>query len=104
MRIDQIVSSKNRVYGRYSMTPVVSIRGTPVSVTNNGATYSWGSQAMIADTHTFSPTVINDIRVNYTHGRFSSTVDPQWDPYTGENLNTAFGLRSEERRVGKECR
>jgi hypothetical protein len=94
MRIDQIVSSKNRVYGRYSMTPVVSIRGTPVSVTNNGATYSWGSQAMIADTHTFSPTVINDIRVNYTHGRFSSTVDPQWDPYTGENLNTAFGLPS----------
>ena len=44
---------------------------------------------MLADTHTFSPTVLNDIRLNYTRGRFSNTVDPQWDPYSGTNLNTA---------------
>jgi hypothetical protein len=94
IRIDQIISAKNRLYGRYSLTPVVKIQGTPVSPTNNGALYSWGQQAMIADTHTFSPTVINDIRLNYTRGRFSNTVDPQWDPYTGANLNTALGLPS----------
>jgi hypothetical protein len=93
-RIDHIISTKNRIYGRYSATPVVKIQGTPVSPTNNGAVYSWGSQAMVADTHTFAPTVINDIRVNYTHGRFSNTVDPQWDPYTGTNLNTQLGLPS----------
>ena len=94
VRVDQIVSAANRIYGRYSTTPVVKIQGTPVSPTNNGALYSWGSQAMIADTHTFSPTVLNDIRLNYTRGRFSNTVDPQWDPSTGTNLNTAFGLPS----------
>jgi hypothetical protein len=94
VRIDQIISTKNRMYGRFSTTPVVKVQGTPVSPTNNGTIYSQGSQAMIADTHTFAPTVLNDIRLNYTHGRFSNSVDPQWDPYTGANLNTQLGLPS----------
>jgi len=93
-RVDQIVSERNRIYGRFSVTPIVKIQGTPVSPTNNGALYSWGRQAMLADTHTFTPTLINDIRLNYTRGRFSNTVDPQWDPYTGANLNTQLGLPS----------
>ncbi len=32
---------------------------------------------MLADTHTFSPTMLNDLRLNYTRGRFSNTVAPQ---------------------------
>ena len=28
---------------------------------------------MLADTHTFSPTMFNDLRLNYTRGRFSNT-------------------------------
>lgn len=94
VRVDQTISDKNRLYGRFTATPVVKIQGTPVSPTNNGALYSWGKQAMLADTHTISPTVMNDLRLNYTRGRFSNTVDPQWDPATGANLNTAFGLPS----------
>src|SRR5260370_22755382 len=93
-RVDEVISSKNRLYARYSMTPVVKIQGTPVSPTNNGALYSWGMQGMVADTHTFGPTVLNDIRLNYTRGRFSNTVDPQWDPFSGTNLNAALGLPS----------
>jgi hypothetical protein len=94
VRIDQVVTQNNRLSGRYTTTPVVKIQGTPVSPTNNGALYSWGSQAQISDTHTFGPTVINELRLNYTRGRFSNTVDPQWDVATGANLNTAFGLPS----------
>jgi hypothetical protein len=93
-RVDQTISDKNHMYARFTSTPVVKIQGTPVSPTNNGALYSWGEQAMLADTHSFSPTVMNDIRLNYTRGRFSNTVAPQWDVSTGENLNTAFGLPS----------
>ena len=91
-RVDHAVSANNRMYVRYTATPIVKIQGTPVSPTNNGAAYSWAKQAMLADTHTISPTLLNDIRLNYTRGRFSSTVDPQWDPYTGANLNTELGL------------
>ena len=94
LRIDQVISDKNRIYGRFTATPIVKIQGTPVSPTNNGAAYSWARQAMISDTHMFTPTLINDLRLNYTRGRFSSTVDPQWDPYTGANLNTELGLPS----------
>ncbi|HLJ17146.1 MAG TPA: carboxypeptidase-like regulatory domain-containing protein [Bryobacteraceae bacterium] len=94
VRIDHVITDSNRIYGRFTTTPIVKIQGTPVSPTNNGAIYSWGRQAMIADTHTFSPTLLNDLRINYTRGRFSQTVDPQWDPSTGANLNTAFGLPS----------
>ena len=92
MRVDHAWTEKNRMYGRFSSTPIVKIQGTPVSPTNNGATYSWGRQAMISDTHIISPTLINDLRLNYTRGRFSGTLDPQWDPYTGTNLNTQLGL------------
>ena len=94
VRIDQVISDRNHLYGRFTATPIVKIQGTPVSPTNNGAYYSWAEQAMLADTHTFSPTLYNDLRLNYTRGRFSNTVDPQWDPATGQNLNTAFGLPS----------
>ena len=94
VRIDQTISDRNHMYGRFTATPIVKIQGTPVSPTNNAALYSWAEQAMISDTHTFSPTVYNDLRLNYTRGRFSNTVDPQWDPATGQNLNTQFGLPS----------
>ncbi len=94
VRIDHNLTQNNHIYGRYSTTPIVKIQGTPVSPTNNGALYSWGTQVLLADTHTFSPTVINELRLNYTAGRFSNTVDPQWDPKTGTNLNTALGLPS----------
>ncbi len=94
VRIDETISDRNHLYGRYSATPIVKIQGTPVSPTNNGALYSWGNQAMISDTHTFTPTLINDLRLNYTRGRFSNTIDPTYDPATGQNLNTLLGLPS----------
>jgi hypothetical protein len=94
VRIDEAISSKNRLSGRWSSTPVVKIQGTPVSPTNNGAIYSWGQQVMLADTHTFTATLFNDLRLNYTRGRTSNTIDPRWDPSTGANLNTEFGLPS----------
>jgi hypothetical protein len=92
VRVDHAISANNRLYVRYTATPIVKIQGTPVSPTNNSASYSWAKQAMLADTHTFTPRLLNDIRLNYTRGRFSSTVDPQWDPYTGANLGAELGL------------
>jgi hypothetical protein len=91
-RVDQTITDRNRIYGRFTTTPIIKIQGTPVSPTNNSALYSWAKQAMLADTYTISPTLLNDIRLSYTRGRFSQTVDPQWDPYTGQNLNTLLGL------------
>jgi len=70
----------------------VKTQDTPLSPTSNGAEYSWAKQAMVSDTHTFSATLYNDIRLNYTRGRFSSTVAPEYDAKTGQNINTLLGL------------
>jgi hypothetical protein len=91
-RIDHTITDKNRIFLRFTATPIVKTQDTPVSPTSNGADYSWAKQAMLSDTHTFSATLYNDIRINYTRGRFSSTVAPEWDAKTGANLNKELGL------------
>jgi len=92
LRIDQNFGDKNRLYGRYTATPIIKTQDTPLGPTSNSAEYSWAKQAMLADTHTLSATLYNDLRLNYTRGRFSSTVAPQYDANTGENVNTELGL------------
>jgi Carboxypeptidase regulatory-like domain len=92
LRIDEVISSRNRLYGRFTSTPIVKLQDTPISPTTAGAEYSWAKQGMLADTHTISPTMFNDLRLNYTRGRFSVTASPQYDANTGENLNTQLGL------------
>jgi hypothetical protein len=92
VRVDHSFSDMNRLYGRYTQTPIVKTQDTPLSPTSNAAEYSWAKQAMLADTHTFSATTYNDLRLNYTRGRFSGTVAPEYDAKTGTNVNTLLGL------------
>ncbi|MBZ5581789.1 MAG: carboxypeptidase-like regulatory domain-containing protein [Acidobacteriia bacterium] len=92
LRVDQTISDKDRLYGRFTSTPIVKTQTTPVSPTNNAAVYSWGKQAMLADTHIFTPTLFNDLRLDYTRGRFSNTAAPEYDAATGQNINTLLGL------------
>jgi hypothetical protein len=92
IRIDHTFSDSNRLFGRYTVTPVLKTQFTPISTTTNAAEYSAARQAMLADTHTFSPTLLNDLRLSYTRGRFSNTAGPEYDATSGANLNTTFGL------------
>ena len=92
IRIDQVINSKHQIFGRYTATPIVKTQLAPVSPTTNGAEYSWARQVMVADTHAFRSTMINELRLNYTRGRFSSTTAPEYDGVTGQNLNTELGL------------
>lgn len=92
LRVDHIVTDNNRLYGRYTITPLTKVQGTPVSPTNNTAVYSSAQQALLADTHTFTPSLFNDLRLNYTRGRFSNTASPQYDAKSGTNLNAILGL------------
>ncbi|MBV9082396.1 MAG: hypothetical protein JOZ62_06975, partial [Acidobacteriaceae bacterium] len=56
--------------------------------------YSVSSQYTISDTHTFSPTVVNELRLAYTRANFSGQLSPQFDVKSGENLSTEYGLPS----------
>src|SRR5579871_4415437 len=92
IRVDHVFSEKDRIFGRYTTSPIIKDQLTPVSVTTDAAEYSYARQAMLAWTHTLSPTMFNDLRLNYTRGRFSTTTAPQYDAQTGANLNTELGL------------
>ncbi len=94
LRIDQSIGSKNLLNFRTTIVPVVGVTGYGSEVNGNGGNYSNSKQFMLADTHTISPALVNDLRVNYTRGRFSGTFAPEWDVKTGRNLSTELGLPS----------
>lgn len=94
VRVDHNFSDRNLLNGRYTATPLVKTQFTPDSPTTDRAVYNWAKQATLAYTHMFSSHLFNDLRLNYTRGRFSTTTAPQWDLLTGENLNTQLGLPS----------
>src|SRR5206468_12183137 len=94
VRIDQIVTEEDRLNVSYTATPIIKIQATPVCTTSAGGEYSRAKQAMLAYTRMFSPTAFNDLRLNYTRGRFSNTLAREWDVNTGANLSTELGLPS----------
>ncbi|MGH9407348.1 MAG: carboxypeptidase regulatory-like domain-containing protein [Terriglobia bacterium] len=94
VHIDENLTTRDRFSFRYSDVPEIGITGFGSPVNGNGATYSDSHQFMGSYTRTISPTIFNDLRLNYTFGNFSGTLGPQWDVNTGQNLNTQLGLPS----------
>ena len=94
VRLDHNLSDRNRLNFRITVVPAVGQKGFGSDINGNGADYSASRQLMMADTHTFSPRVVNDFRANYTRGRFSGTYTPEFDIKTGRNLTKELGLPS----------
>jgi len=100
VRLDHQISNSNRIYGRYTQVPVRGDRGRGDfqvgrdEINSGGTDYSLSKQVLISDTHNFSPTVINELRLNYTFGRFTKNLPPGFDALTGRNFSTELGLPS----------
>jgi hypothetical protein len=94
IKFDEIATDKDHVSFRYTSTPIVKTQFTPQTPTSDQADYSYAKQFLATYTRVISPTVMNDLRLNVTRGNFANTAAPQWDPQTGENLNTELGLPS----------
>src|SRR5713226_3248253 len=100
VRIDHQVTRNNRLTGRYTQVPIRGDRGRGDfqigrdEVNTGGTDYSWSRQMLVTDTHTLGPSLVNELRLNYTYGRFSKTLPPGFDPQGGRNLSTEFGLPS----------
>jgi hypothetical protein len=95
-RIDENISDRNHLNLRATIVPIVGKTGFNADYPASGsaANYSDSKQFMVADTQMISPSILNDLRLNYTRGRFSNTFGPQWDVKTGANLSTMYGLPS----------
>ena len=91
-RIDHQISQSNRISARYTKVPAVGVRGFGSEINGNSAAYSDSNQLVISDTHTFTPTVINEIRINYTRGVFSEDFSPFYSIKGGYNLANEWGI------------
>ncbi len=99
-RLDHQISANNHLTGRYTQVPIRGDRGRGDfqvgrdEVNSNGTDYSMSRQILLTDAHTFSPTVINELRLNYTYGRFTRNLPPLFDALAGRNFSTEIGLPS----------
>lgn len=94
LRLDHRITDNSSVYFRYSKTPAVGVRGFGSDVNGNSAAYSDAKQYLVSHNHIFSPTLINDLRLNYTRGVFSEDFSPEFSINGGRNLATELGLPS----------
>ena len=93
-RVDHRLTEKDNLNVRYTKVPTVGIRGFGSDINGNGGIYSDAKQVVISDTHTFTPAVLNELRVNYTRGVFSEDFRPEYSIKTGKNLSTELGIPS----------
>ncbi len=99
-RLDHQFSANNRINGRYTQVPIRGDRGRGDfqigrdEINSGGTDYSWSRQILLTDTHTFSPRMVNELRLNYTFGRFTKNFPPAFDALTGRNFSTELGLPS----------
>jgi hypothetical protein len=100
VRIDHQLSNNNRLTGRYTQVPIRGDRGRGDfqigrdEINSGGTDYSWAKQVLLTDTHTFSSSLINELSVNYTYGRFTRNLPPMFDALTGRNFSAEIGLPS----------
>jgi hypothetical protein len=100
VKLDQQIGGRNHLSGRYTQVPVRGDRGRGDfqvgrdEVNSGGTDYSWSKQVLLTDTHTFSPRVISEVRLNYTYGRFTRNLPPAFDAISGRNFSTEIGLPS----------
>jgi hypothetical protein len=100
VKLDHHLSARNRVSLRYTQVPIRGDRGRldfevgKNEINTSGTDYSWSKQVLLTDTHTFGSSVVNDLRLNYTYGRFTRNFPPGFDAIGGRNFSTELGLPS----------
>ena len=101
-RVDHRISQANTLYVRHSHIPITGFRFanlSPEEAATNGpdqvnaliGDQQTSDQWVLSDTHIFSPTLINELRLGYSRGNFSRVNPPQWQ---SESFAARFGLPS----------
>ncbi|MBI4904322.1 MAG: carboxypeptidase regulatory-like domain-containing protein [Acidobacteria bacterium] len=77
LKVDHMVTNKNRVSGRFSDVPIFSDRYR-IAKDNIFQTYpsdiSNTKQVLLTDTYTVTPTIVNELRAAYTFADYSRTA------------------------------
>ncbi|MBI1762077.1 MAG: carboxypeptidase regulatory-like domain-containing protein [Acidobacteria bacterium] len=94
LRLDHSFTSKFKTNFRFTKTPAVGIRGAGNDVNGNTGVYSDAKQYLFTFNNIITPTLLNDLRLNYTRGNFSEDFSPEFAIKTGRSLSNEYGLPS----------
>ncbi len=92
LRLDHNFTSNSKVNFRYSVTPAVGIRAAGNDINGNAGIYSDARQFLLAFNNIITPTLVNDLRLNYTRGNFSEDYSPEFAIKTGRSYAGDVGL------------
>ena len=92
LRLDHSFTDSAKVNFRYSLTPAVAIRGSGGDINGNSGVYSNARQYLLAFNNIVSPSIVNDLRLNYTRGNFSEDYSPEFSIKGGRSYANELGL------------
>ena len=92
LRLDHSFTNSTKGNFRYTKTPAIGIRGAGNDVNGNSGVYSDAKQFLLAFNTIFSPTIVNDLRLNYTRGNFSEDYSPEFSIKSGRSLAGELGI------------
>ena len=92
LRLDHNFTDNFKANFRYTTTPAIGIRSAGNDINGNSGVYSDAKQYLLAFNHLISPTVVNDLRLNYTRGDFSEDFSPEFAIKTGRSFAGDLGI------------
>ncbi|HEX8072698.1 MAG TPA: carboxypeptidase regulatory-like domain-containing protein [Pyrinomonadaceae bacterium] len=94
LRLDHNFTDAAKANFRYTLTPAIAIRGAGGDINGNTGVFSDARQLLLAFNNILSPSLVNDLRLNYTRGNFSEDFSPEFSIKGGRSFAAELGLRS----------
>ncbi len=94
LRLDHSFTDSFKTNFRYTKTPAVGIRGAGNDINGNTGVYSDAQQMLLTFNNIITPTIVNDLRLNYTRANFSEDFSPEFAIKTGRSFAEEIGLNS----------
>jgi outer membrane receptor protein involved in Fe transport len=94
LRLDHNFTDRFKANFRYTSTPAVGIRSAGNDINGNTGVFSDAKQYLLAFNNIISPSIVNDLRLNYTRGNFSEDYSPEFSIKNGRSFARELGLPS----------
>jgi len=92
LRLDHSFTDSFKTNFRYTTTPAIGIRSAGNDINGNAGVYSDAQQYLLGFNHIITPTLVNDLRLNYTRANFSEDYSPEFAIKSGRSAAGDLGL------------